>query len=374
MSMWVYWHDDCLGHDTGSGHFEAGPSPLLACPEPHPEGSERLVNMRSVLERGPLAPLISWREARPATPDELELFHDPAHVAAISRLQALDEPTHLEGPTWASPGTWRAARAAAGCSMEAARAVLEGRTEVAYALVRPPGHHAGPSRTDGGCFFNNAGLAACAAIEGGADRVAVFDFDAHHGNGTQTGFYDRADVLTISVHMDHGPWDAVHHPETGRTEEVGVGAGVGYNLNIPLPYGSGDDGYLAVMEQLVVPALTRFQPTLIVCAAGQDAGQVDPNGRQCVTLNGFRALGRRLAMAADEVCEGRLVLTQEGGYAKTHAAFGVLATACGILDANCELEDPYAYLPDHHVEYQPVVDAVRRQFSKADSGLLGRAT
>mgnify|MGYP000190924982 CR=1 FL=1 len=165
---------------------------------------------------------------------------------------------------------------AAGTTLDAMRSILDGQSKLAYALVRPPGHHAQPTRADGYCFVNNAGLAVELATSSyGIKRVAVVDFDVHYGNGTAEGFYQRDDVLTISLHMNHGSWGH-SHPQTGRVDEAGTGKGLGFNMNVPLPNGTGDMGYELAMQELVVPALARFEPELIVMVIGQDSSAVCP--------------------------------------------------------------------------------------------------
>ena len=196
--------------------------------------------------------------------------------------------------------------------------MLDGETKLAYALVRPPGHHAQPATTDGYCLFANTAIAAEAARRRGVERVAIIDWDVHHGNGTQECFYGRADVLAISLHMPHGSWSEAH-PQTGSYLEVGIGPGAGCNVNIELPYGSGDAAYLAAMEQVVAPVVDAFHPDLVMVAAGQDASQFDPNGRQCVSMAGFRGMGAIARALADRHSDGRLVLVQEGGYGRSYS-------------------------------------------------------
>jgi acetoin utilization deacetylase AcuC-like enzyme len=340
----VFWHDDALRHDTGSGVFEQPPSPLLAEAELHPESALRLRNMKAILERGPLAERIRWREGRHADPEELALVHDPGYVESVREFCAAGGGVL----TWSTPVTeesWPAALAAAGTTLAAAEAVLAGETAVAYALVRPPGHHAQPAQADGYCLFSNVALAAERARRAGVERVAVLDWDVHHGNGTQECFYDRADVLTVSLHMRHGAWSDAH-PQTGAPDEVGSGAGEGRNVNIELPPGTGDGGYLRAFERVVVPVVDSFAPDLLLVACGQDANQFDPGGRQCVSMDGFRRLGEATRALAERHSGGRLVLAQEGGYARTYSAFCLHATLAGVLGAPQELEDPCAYLPD----------------------------
>ena len=340
----VYWHPAVLDHDTGSGVFEALDQGLIDTPELHPENAERVRNMHAVLERGPLAPRLGWREGRLASEDELAVLHDRDYIASLRRT-CENGGGRFSSTTIVSPTSWTPMLAAAGTSLEAGRAVLDGETLVSYALVRPPGHHAAPAMTDGYCFFNNAGLVAQLARDRRVPRVAIVDWDVHHGNGTQTCFYDRADVLTISLHMRHGSWGP-SHPETGAPDELGQGAGAGYNINLELRPGSGDGAYLAAFEQIVLPVLHQFQPGLIVAGCGQDASAFDPNGRQNVTMAGFRAVGEAIGRAADELCDGRLVLVQEGGYARTYAAYCLHATLEGVLGTGPLLDDPLAYMPD----------------------------
>ena len=299
--------------------------------------------MKAILERGPLAERIRWREGRYADAGELALVHDPGYVERVRVFCAAGGLL-----TWSTPVTeesWPAALAAAGTTLAATEAVIAGETTVAYALVRPPGHHAQPAQADGYCLFSNVALAAERARAAGVERVAVLDWDVHHGNGTQACFYDRADVLTVSLHMRHGAWSDAH-PQTGAADEVGSGAGAGSNVNVELPPGTGDGGYLRAVEQVVVPIVDRFAPELLLVACGQDANQFDPGGRQCVSMEGFRRLGEAARTLAERHCGGRLVLAQEGGYARTYSAFCLHATLAGALGAPQELEDPCAYLPD----------------------------
>jgi acetoin utilization deacetylase AcuC-like enzyme len=344
LSLDVFWHEDAFLHETGSGVFEHPPSPLMDVPELHPENDVRIRNMKAILERGPLAESLRWRDGRRADPAELELVHDPRYVESIRKFCAGGGGV-LTWSTTVAERSWDAALAAAGTAIAASDAVLHGETGAAYALVRPPGHHAQPRQADGYCLFNNAALVAENARRHGVERVAILDWDVHHGNGTQECFYPRDDVLTVSMHMRHGSWGPAH-PQTGAPDEVGSGAGEGFNVNIELPVGTGDGGYLRAVERLVVPIVESFAPELLVVACGQDANQFDPNGRQCVTMEGFRALGAAARALADRHCEGRMVLVQEGGYARSYSAFCLHATLAGVLEQETELEDPCAYLPD----------------------------
>jgi len=313
--------------------------------------------MKAILERGPLAPHIRRREGRHAEPEELGLVHDAGYVESIREF-CLDGGGVLTWSTPVSVGSWDAALAAAGTTLAACEAVLSGEADVAYALIRPPGHHAQPAQADGYCLFNNVALAAEHARRRGVDRVAILDWDVHHGNGTQECFYGRDDVLTVSLHMRHGAWSDAH-PQTGAPDELGTGAGAGFNVNVELPPGTGDAAYLRAFEEIVAPVVDRFAPGLVLVACGQDANQFDPNGRQCVTMDGFYRLGEATRALAERHTGGRVVLAQEGGYARTYSAFCLHATLAGLLGVESGLEDPCAYLPEDPAHADREIASVR---------------
>jgi acetoin utilization deacetylase AcuC-like enzyme len=338
----VFWHEDVLRHDTGAGVFEAPPSDLLEFQIEHPEGTTRIHNMRSALLRGPNARRFAWRKGRHATEAELCLFHDRAYVDMLKA--GAPQSRRLTATTVLSPHSFEALLAGAGSSLEALAAVLSGSGRPAFALVRPPGHHAARATADGYCFTNNVAIVAEAALAAGLKRVAIVDWDVHHGNGTQEGFYDRGDVLTVSLHMDHGAWGPTH-PQTGATDERGRGAGLGFNLNLPLPMGSGDAAYLLAFDEIAAPRLRQFAPDLVIVANGLDAGQFDPNGRNLVTTGGFHALASRARRLARELSGDRLVAVLEGGYNPAHAPFCLLATLEGFAGIPSSLRDPLSYLP-----------------------------
>jgi acetoin utilization deacetylase AcuC-like enzyme len=304
----------------------------------------RVRNIRSALCNGPIAQYLEFREGRHATTDELATMHDPVYIESVRTFCEAGGGI-LAWSTVCVPGSWPAALSAAGTALRATEAVLDGETKLAYALVRPPGHHAQPATTDGYCLFGNTAIAAEAARRRGVERVAIIDWDVHHGNGTQECFYGRSDVLAVSLHMPHGSWSEAH-PQTGSYLEAGIGPGAGCNVNIELPYGSGDGAYLAAMEQVVVPVVDAFHPDLVMVAAGQDASQFDPNGRQCVSMAGFRGMGAIARTLADRHSDGRLVLVQEGGYGRSYSGLCMHATLEGVLGTGVLLDDPMAFLPD----------------------------
>ncbi|MEE8202732.1 MAG: class II histone deacetylase [Alphaproteobacteria bacterium] len=352
----VFWHAGVLDHDTGRGVFDAPSEPFMAIDEAHPENADRLRNMHAILEKGPLAARLDWHAGRLAGADELTTFHSPAHVEKMRTADAAGGERFLK-TTLIAPGSYDACRAAAGTALAATAHVMDGEGKISYALVRPPGHHAAPAQVDGYCIFNSTALATQLARDRGAARVAVIDWDVHHGNGTQEGFYERDDVLTVSLHMNHGPW-GWYHPQTGQADEVGRGKGRGFNLNVPLPMGSGDEGYNHAMEQLVIPAVDAFRPEMIVVACGQDANQFDPNGRQCLTMQGFHRLGVHARALAERHSGGRLCLVQEGGYALSYAAYCLYATLAGVLGAEIAIEDPVAFYPEYSGPALAAIEAI----------------
>lgn len=351
----VFWHPAALEHETGFGLWEAQPSGLLDVQELHPENAERIRNMRSVLQRGPLASSLVWRDGRLADVAEIETVHHHEYVMRLRRACEAggDRPT---ASTVLSASSWSALLAAAGTTLAATDAVAAGDAAVAYALVRPPGHHAARAVADGYCFFNHAALAAERFRAAGVERVAIVDWDVHHGNGTQACFYERADVLTISVHMRHGSWGP-SHPETGSPAESGAGAGAGHNVNVELRPGSGDGSYRQAFQRVVEPVLERYRPDVVIGACGQDASAFDANGRMNVSMDGFHAIGRSVRTSADRA-GARLLLVQEGGYARTYAAYCLHATLEGVLGLERLLADPLAYMPDDPEHATADIDAV----------------
>jgi acetoin utilization deacetylase AcuC-like enzyme len=351
----VFWHPAALEHDTGSGVWEAPPSELIEVPELHPENAERIRNMRAVLQRGPLSPRIGWREGRLAEVQEIETVHDPDYIESIRR-DCEAGGRRFGSTTVLSARSWPSVLSAAGTTLAAADALVSREGDIAYALVRPPGHHAGPAVVDGYCFFNNVALAAERFRSGGAERVAVVDWDVHHGNGTQACFYERADVLTISLHMRHGSWGP-SHPETGSPSESGSGPGAGHNVNVELRAGSGDGAYAEAFARVVEPVLDRYRPDVVIGACGQDASAFDGNGRMNVSMDGFHAIGRSVRASAERA-GAPLLLVQEGGYARTYAAYCLHATLEGVLGVERLLADPIAYMPDDPTHATADIDAV----------------
>jgi acetoin utilization deacetylase AcuC-like enzyme len=244
---------------------------------------------------------------RAASRDELTRVHDPAYVVAIG--ETAGRAVALDPDTFTSPDSFEVAALAAGATVGAVDYVIENGTgSRAFALVRPPGHHAGRNRAMGFCLFNNVAVAAAHARFRGLSRVAIVDFDVHHGNGTQEVFYDDASVLFISSHQ------FPYYPGTGAVDEIGQGAGRGFTVNLPLEVGATDADYELVYSAVVAPILREFRPELILLSAGFDAFREDPLGGMRVTADQFGRLATIIAGVADECSLGRLVAVVEGGY------------------------------------------------------------
>lgn len=280
-------------------------------PGGYPEGPERLQTILDHLGASETwsGSVIEETDADRIADEAIRAVHDERYVRRL--LKAVERGDGLidsaDNPL--SSGTWDAARAAVEATLTAVEWVADGEDRHAVALVRPPGHHAERDRAMGFCFFNNVAVAVQhLRAEGRAERVAVFDFDLHHGNGTQHLFEERPDVFYASTHQ------APFYPGTGTAAERGVGAGEGSVLNVPLPAGTGEEEYLEAVDASVMPALRGWGPDFLAVSAGFDTWQNDPLGGLAVTEEGFRGLGRRVAHLAASHCGGRSLTVLEGGY------------------------------------------------------------
>jgi acetoin utilization deacetylase AcuC-like enzyme len=294
--MRVLTHADCRKH------LEAAEGVEVA----YPECPRRLAGILRELDAAGLAPRAV--EAHGRAEAAVEAVHDGAYVARFRRAVERGDGLLDSADNPLSPGTWQAAWGAVSASLAAADIAAEAGGR-AFAAVRPPGHHAEHGVAMGFCYLNNAAVAGDYLLrERGAERVAIFDFDVHHGNGTQHLFEERADVLYASTHQ------YPFYPGTGAADEVGRGPGEGTTLNVPLPAGTGDEAFLAACTETVLPALARFRPDVLIVSAGFDAWKEDPLGGFAVGVDSFRTLGTLLGELADEVCGGRLLSLLEGGY------------------------------------------------------------
>jgi acetoin utilization deacetylase AcuC-like enzyme len=281
--------------------------------------------IKQFLDGSGLTALMQPIPARAATEDELAVFHTREYIAGV-RAHAEGGPMkgdwgEIEIDTPLSRGSFDAALFAAGGAMNAVQSVMNGEVRNAYALLRPPGHHAMSNRAMGFCIFNNAVIAAHYARRlYGLDHIMIVDWDVHHGNGTQEAFYADPGVLFVSLHQHN--W----YPKlSGELEQVGTGSGAGYTVNIPLPAGTGDRGYRAAFEQLVIPIGLQYRPQLVIISAGQDANWLDPLAQMMVTQAGFRTMSKLMMELAADTCEGRLVMLQEGGYSAAYVPYCTIA-------------------------------------------------
>lgn len=271
----------------------------------HPERPERLTTLREAIERSPLARRLSWLEALDAPAEAILRCHTPAHLALIRGIDG--ERGFLDADTRHSPGSARAALRAAGCAVAAVDAVLDTSSgvEAAFALVRPPGHHATGERAMGFCFLNNAAIAARHAQHRGEERVLIVDWDVHHDNGTQDIFYEDSTVFFYSLHLHP------HYPGTGLEHETGAGAGLGTTLNRPLPLGFPAERYRDLFRRDLDGIVARFRPTFAVISCGFDSHRHDPLGGLSLVEEDFHALTREVLA---RLGPGRVVSTLEGGY------------------------------------------------------------
>lgn len=317
MTTGFFWEERCFWH--GGGNY-AGMLPVGGLVQPLdgglPENPETKRRLKNLIEVTGLAAELAMQGATPATREDLLRVH-PAYY--LDEFKALSDAGggELGRRTPFGPGGYEVAAQSAGLAKAALAAVLQGDVTNAYALSRPPGHHCLPDYPNGFCLLNNIGIAIEAAKAAGlAQRFAVLDWDVHHGNGTEAVFYDRADVLTVSMHQDRN-----YPMDTGGFADRGKGAGTGFNLNIPLPPGTGHAGYLAAMERLTLPAIHNFAPEVLIIACGFDAAANDPLGRMLATAETFRVMTQQVMALAKQVCADKLVMVHEGGYSKTYVPF-----------------------------------------------------
>ena len=296
----IIYHPDYLLHETGN----------------HPERKERLLAIMHLIEESEID--LHKIKPEPASIEEMQYVHDPEYINKVKEYSEREIP--LDPDTVLCRESYHAALLAAGGMISA---VDDGR---AFALVRPPGHHALSDRGMGFCLFNNIAIGARHAQRTGYDRVLVVDWDVHHGNGTQHIFYDDPSVFYFSVHQ------YPHYPGTGSAGETGSGAGQGYTLNVPLPAGSGDAEYVNVFKNILIPAALGFDPDIVLVSAGFDAHIDDPLAGMAVTTAGFGRMASIVSSIADRCCDGRLAITLEGGYdlnALSHSVLAVLKVMAG---------------------------------------------
>ncbi|WP_375175463.1 class II histone deacetylase [Pseudooceanicola sp.] len=339
MTTGFYWDERCFWHAGGNYALTL---PLGGLVQPLaaggiPESPETKRRLRNLMEVTGITRDLMMTSADAASREDLLRVHPASYLDKFKSMSdAGGGELGLRTP-FAKDG-YEIAALSAGLAKQALLDVMRGRVDNAYALSRPPGHHCLPDWPNGFCLLANIAIAIEAAqAEGLAGRVAVVDWDVHHGNGTEHIYYDRDDVMTISVHQEK------NYPlDTGDTSDRGRGRGEGFNMNIPLPPGAGHNAYLEVMERIIQPTLERFDPDVIIVACGFDAGIFDPIARMLCTAETFGEMTRQIKRSAERLCDGRLLLVHEGGYSEAYVPF------CGhrvleVLSGSSHVaEDPMA--------------------------------
>ncbi len=337
-------------------------------PQNHPERPQRLARAIKVLEA------LEWLQRdglvvlppRAASEEELAAVHDHTYIrrvreaaaeVAVQEQQRGRQIRFFATDTYVSAQSYAAAVKAAGAPLTAIDAIMSGQINNAYCLVRPPGHHALPDEAMGFCLFNNVAVAARYALDRyGLERVMIIDYDVHHGNGTQDIFYSDPRVLYFSLHQ------APFYPGTGLSDECGAGAGLGTTINVPLPATTGFETYEPVFRQVLAPAADRFDPQFILVSAGFDAHWDDPLGQMNLSTAGFARLNGIIIELAQQLCGGRLVMVQEGGYS-LDVMGGAVATSINWLlgdDAAVDSLGPPPTTPAYRINTDVLLAELRR--------------
>lgn len=334
MSTGFVWHELFMWHSTGrhAGVYRPGLTIQPGTPFEEAETKRRFKNVLDV--SGITDNLVNIRP-RELTRTELEAVHTPAYLDRLKSISDGDGGIYSAN-TPVGSGSYEIAALSAGGVVMAVDAVMQGQVQNAYALVRPPGHHAVADKGMGFCLFANGALAAHHALrEYGLERVAIVDWDVHHGNGAQDIFWHTPEVLTISIHQQGN-----YPSNSGDVEEAGAGKGEGYNVNVPMLPGSGHGAYVEAMETIIIPSLHAYRPQLIIVSCGFDAGAYDPLGRMMLHSDSFRYLTQRIMDIAGEHCDGRLVMCHEGGYEQNSVPYMGLAVIETLHGARTAILDP----------------------------------
>ncbi|GMF21703.1 unnamed protein product [Phytophthora fragariaefolia] len=285
----------------------------------HWEAPETKRRFHSLLAVSGLLDHLELLKPRVATNAQLERVHSRQYLEELERASTREEGGNAGEEAPFSQFAFDIARLSVGGVLAAADAVMDGRVESAYALTRPPGHHAVKDRGMGFCLLNNVAITAQHLLDAyptQIKRIAIVDYDVHHGNGTQEAFYEDDRVLFVSLHQDNN-----YPADSGAVSERGIGKGEGFNINVPLPPGSGSGAYEYAFKNVVVPALDAFKPDFVLVSSGFDASYADPLAAMILSSSVFRFMARELVEAAKRLCGGRIVFAHEGGYSETYVPF-----------------------------------------------------
>ncbi|MFX1518443.1 MAG: histone deacetylase [Promethearchaeota archaeon] len=303
----------------------------------HPEARRRLLLIAQILEEYHIYenPSIQLIEPRKATPEEVLAVHSE-NLFELVKHTSEEGGGYLDPDTVASPKTFEIALLAAGGVIEAVEQCIQGTIENAFAIIRPPGHHATKKRAMGFCFFNNVAIAAKYLLRNyELNKIAILDIDSHHGNGTQDIFYDSSEVLYISLHQD--PLTA--YPGTGYIEDLGVGEGEGYNVNIPLRPLTTNEPYLYAINEVVVPIIEQYEPEFILVSAGYDTYYRDPLTHMALTTRAYKEIFRSVKALSTTCINKAFVTALEGGYSPGGLQLGILTSISEMADLGIEIED-----------------------------------
>lgn len=328
-------HESFFWHDTGNGALFLLPGDYVQG-YGYAENPETKRRFKNLMERSGLYDELTLIKPVPATPEQIGYFHTPEYIDRVKEMSKVGGGDAGELAI-VGKGTYEIALLAAGAAITAVDAVVKGEVDNAYALSRPPGHHATFDKGIGFCIFNNAVIAAeYARKELGLERVMILDWDVHHGNGTEDAFYEDEGVLFVSVHQE-----GLFPEGRGFIEHTGKGKGEGTTINLPLVMGSGDGAYIAAFKEVIQPLAADFKPELIIISAGQDCSIFDPLGRQAVSADGFKQLTDIVMDMAAENCDGKVVVIHEGGYSAEYVPFCSHRIVEGLSGAVTQVEDPF---------------------------------
>lgn len=331
---------------------------LIHTQKHHPESKERLEHITGAIEKRDLADSLVKLDPVPARVEDIALVHDSGYINTIEEACNSGQ-RMLDMDTYIVPESYRVALLSAGGVLTGLREVMGSGSDKVFALNRPPGHHSEKGRAKGFCLFNNIAIAAeVAKRDYGLKRIAIVDWDVHHGNGTQHSFEDDPEVLFLSTHQSPA------YPGTGHLKDVGRGAGEGYTVNIPMPPGSSDIEYALMFDQVIIPVLDQFQPELLLISSGHDAYRHDPLAGMSLTHQGFYNMADSLRQVAENHCQGRVLLCLEGGYHLEGQAGAVIQiiNALGKLDLPLTERSPDLEATSHAQKRLDEVLQVQRKY------------